>query len=426
MRMHLKSFCFGGLLLISAGAIAEGNYLRETANGYLAEDAYKLHKDWSLQKFKTITPEGAYSYLHLASQLPHATIYRDGPVKPLQRRLDNQLGRLSVEWRDVRQSVDEVVLAESSPVRGVMVVHKGRVVYEQFPGMRPFDNHVWMSNAKPVASLLIAQLAEEGLVDINATVASYLSEAKGTHWESIKIIDVLNMQTGLDIAESGAHRANPQSGISRFYAAELGVPNFDGELLTHNEALFSSGKAREAGKVFDYSSANTQLLGLIIEAVTKQRLADVISERIWRPAGMVGDAQLGLTPQGNGIIHGLISSRLSDMARFGMLYTPSASILTNKPIVSEATLKAIQTGGNSENFLRGEISLYLLEKFDEKPRANAHQWDAVFHDGDIYKAGMSGQGLYVSPAKDLVVVWFSNGFSELPMERVARAIALSL
>jgi len=236
----------------------------------------------------------------------------------------------------------------------------------------------------------------------------------------------LNMQTGLDIAESGAHRANPQSGISRFYAAELGVPNFDGELLTHNEALFSSGKAREAGKVFDYSSANTQLLGLIIEAVTKQRLADVISERIWRPAGMVGDAQLGLTPQGNGIIHGLISSRLSDMARFGMLYTPSASILTNKPIVSEATLKAIQTGGNSENFLRGEISLYLLEKFDEKPRANAHQWDAVFHDGDIYKAGMSGQGLYVSPAKDLVVVWFSNGFSELPMERVARAIALSL
>ena len=44
----------------------------------------------------------------------------------------------------------------------------------------------------------------------------------------------------------------------------------------------------------------------------------------------------------------------------------------------------------------------------------AWQWDAIWEDGGMYKNGYLGQGLYVDPARELVVAWFGTGlnFSE--------------
>ncbi|GAB3096884.1 beta-lactamase family protein [Aestuariicella hydrocarbonica] len=435
----MKSWASAGLALClmvgSLGAGAESangslskpanGFLRDAAGGYSAEAAYQLQENWTLPRFLTVTPEGAYSYLHLATQLPHATIYRQGPVVPLVSELDPRLGQLPVEWQGKQQTLDEVILSPQSPLQGVIVMHRGKVVYEQYPGMRPFDNHVWMSNAKPVASYLIAQLEGEGRLDVEQPVVRYLPAAAGTHWENIKVIDVLNMQTGLDLVENAAARANPMSGFSRFMVAEVGYPNREGEVLTHNEALLSVGYLGEPGQKFEYSSANTQLLGLIIESITGQRLADVISERVWRPIGAEGDAQLALSPQGNGIIHGLISSRLVDMARFAMLYTPSWHKVSEQRLVSAASLEKIRTAGNPAAYYQGEMGPRLARLFGERPVSNAYQWDAIFADGDMYKGGMNGQGLYVSPDKDLVVAWFGTGFAEVPMERLARTVALT-
>jgi CubicO group peptidase (beta-lactamase class C family) len=57
------------------------------------------------------------------------------------------------------------------------------------------------------------------------------------------------------------------------------------------------------------------------------------------------------------------------------------------------------------------------------PSTNHWQWDAVWSDGDFYKGGVFGQGLYVSPAKDLVIVWFSTAVSN-DLTQYARQIAI--
>ena len=44
--------------------------------------------------------------------------------------------------------------------------------------------------------------------------------------------------------------------------------------------------------------------------------------------------------------------------------------------------------------------------------ANRYQWDIVTPDGDLFKAGVGGQGLWVSPSRDAVVVFFSTGTQE--------------
>ena len=396
-------------------------------NGYSAEKAYEMHEAWTLQKFLDITEAGAYSYLQLSEFLPQNLILRDGAVVELEYNLSSEIGKLSLknEKTGKMETFEGITTSENSPVQGVMVLKNGKIACESYPGMRKYDKHVWMSNAKVIAGLLIAQFEEEGLINVQKTVSNYVPKTKGTAWEDIKVIDILNMQTGLDLEENPASRKGATP-YGTFVAAEMGEAVVDGKKLTHNEALFRIPKLRKSGVAFEYSSANTQMLGLILEAVGKKRISELITERVWMHAGMTGDALLGLSPQGNGVIHGLISSRLDDMAKFGMLFTPSWKLISSKEIVSQTVLKRMQTMGVKENFMKGTLGPRIAEEFRDQPEFNCYQWDAVFGDGDLYKSGMNGQGIYVSPSRDVVVVWFATGFTDIPMEAFARKIATSL
>jgi len=64
----------------------------------------------------------------------------------------------------------------------------------------------------------------------------------------------------------------------------------------------------------------------------------------------------------------------------------------------------------------------MIKKFQEKKITNHYQWDAIFEDGDMYKSGFGGQGLYVSPTRDMAVVWFGTGDGSTYEEPMARAI----
>ena len=44
-------------------------------------------------------------------------------------------------------------------------------------------------------------------------------------------------------------------------------------------------------------------------------------------------------------------------------------------------------------------------------------------DGDLYKSGRTGQGLYISPETDTVVVWYSSAYkAEIWIHQYAREI----
>ena len=69
------------------------------------------------------------------------------------------------------------------------------------------------------------------------------------------------------------------------------------------------------------------------------------------------------------------------------------------------------------------------QKVDGEPaQHNSYQWDFVMADGDFYKGGYGGQGLYISPSRDLVVAFFAtfdqNGHGH-EMTRIGRQLAKS-
>jgi CubicO group peptidase (beta-lactamase class C family) len=232
------------------------------------------------------------------------------------------------------------------------------------------------------------------------------------------------MASGMDIVETQANREKPRSIIARFNHATAGEPNADGVVESQLEVVRSARRLGPAGQSFDYSSINTTVLALLAEAVEGRRWADIFEDRVWSKMGAEGDMQVALAPDGTPQAHGLLSTRLRDLARYGLLYTPSWAKASPEQIVTDAYVRDIQHGGRKAIFLKGELGNRLITgSFPaHPPTANHWQWDAVWDDGDFYKGGVFGQGLYVSPGRDLVVAWFSTVMSS-DLTQYARQIA---
>lgn len=387
--------------------------------------AARVKSGFSLEEIKTIESrisvsallkgqnESLYWTSHVANSMPTALLPRVQPTKMLARELNPEIGSVSMPTSLGTLSLSDFLADERSYAQGFVAVHKGKVVFEEYPGMRPEQSHLWASNAKPLSSLLIDLLIEDGLVVQEQTFGHYVPDFRGTAWENIKVIDILDMTPGLDTEEDNRTRTDPDSIAIRTFLAELNEPNRKtGTVESLRDVLKSARKIREPGTSFDYGSPVTQALVFLTEAVTQQKWADTFQQRVWSKMTVEGGLQVHLTPDGVAAVHGLVSSRLRDMARFGMLYTPSWNRVATEQIVTPSMLARIRAGVRGEDFfLGGYDGPIFTERLRDKVVSNSRQWDAVFEDGDLFKGGFMGQGLYVSPSRDLVIAYFSTNIN---------------
>jgi CubicO group peptidase (beta-lactamase class C family) len=393
-------------------------------DGIPANLAYLMRQGFTSTNAYYTGDRNLYYFLHWEEFVPHNLIRRAGALKTLDASPDDAIGKVRAESSLGEMSLDELIADPRARIQGFVVVHEGRILYERYPGMREEDHHLWFSVSKTVAGLLIGLLESEGSIDVRRPVAYYLPELASTHWERVPIIDILDMASGLDVEENEESRTNPSSTVNHFFRIELGDTSGLGQ-RTSDQILFSAGDKRPPGEAFEYSSLNTKMLGLVVERVTGQRLADVFSERVWSKIGAEGDAQVGVNLQGGAAVYGMISSRLRDMARYGMIYTPGWKAVSGERIVPQSLMDKIRNGCRPGIYRQGATARGRDDDPNSGIRCNSRQWDAIFVDGDMYKGGARGQGLYVSPDRDLVVAWFSTT-SENGWMNYARAIATSL
>jgi len=179
----------------------------------------------------------------------------------------------------------------------------------------------------------------------------------------------------------------------------------------------------DPGVEFEYASINTQVVVFILERVTNKPIEDLITEKIWIPAGMAGDGILGLSASGEPMAPGMFAARLRDLGRFGLLFTPSWGAVSQNKVLSDDYLAKVYAAAGLANYGGDYMSKRVLSQFGETDVGASYQWDAVFTDGDVYKSGRTGQGLYVSPETDTVVVWYSSAYkAEIWIHAYAREI----
>ena len=234
----------------------------------------------------------------------------------------------------VKTPAGETTIADyvaDSNVDGAIVVHNGKIIFEDYPRMSAGDLHIWFSVSKTFVSTSVAILEDRGLIDANAPIETYLTDLQGTAWEGISVIDILDMASGIDCPER--HQESDNCFWS-FYAG-LGWPQTESTKANPWDAYESMGRGREPGEAFEYTSINTELLNRLITAVSGQRFADFVESNIWQRMGARSVGQIISTWNGNAFSAGGVVTTLRDLARYGLLFTPSGRKGSN-PVVSDA------------------------------------------------------------------------------------------
>lgn len=393
---------------------------------YALDDVARVHNAFDLATWQARGDEVTqYCYRHMTEFFPHALIARYGDIAALPSRPIGKLADVAATTPLGRLPLHAFL--QRAPVDGFIVLHQGHVAYEAYPRMRPSDKHLWWSVSKTLASLLIANLQDRGAVDVRQPIDAYLPEVRGSGWDGVAVQDILDMASGIDCLESDDPDAytDPHAPFYTFEGTLGMLPPPQRAWASTYHYLASLPRLQPPGQVYQYTSVDTAVLGWLAERLAGTTYADLAQREIWRHLGAEADAAIVVSPTGIAASHGGVSSTLRDLARYGMLYTPSWSAVSATQVVSARYLQAIQTGGRPELLARATSEKDWSELQGERPRHSTDQWDVVMEDGDFFKAGYCGQGLWISPARDLVVAYFGHAEAADAAMTYARAIAVS-
>ncbi|SDE61456.1 serine hydrolase domain-containing protein [Ruegeria marina] len=390
-----------------------------------AETNYRLRSQVSIPKLIEGGEVAHWWCTHISECMPTAMLHSAQPTAELEQAPMHAIFDIEADTDFGTYSLRDFLVHPQARGRGFLVVKNGRIVAESYPDLRPEQPHLWASCAKPMAGLMIEHLIDDGLIGEARTLGDYVPALRDTDWASVTVRDTLDMSPGMDCEDTTETRDDPNSNAIRAYCAEFNVP-FRGKMETLLEVLQDVPRQCPPGEKFEYSSPCTQILVFLAEAVSGKRWADLFRERVWAHVRADGPVQVHLTPDGVACAHGIVSSTLRDMARFGMLYTPSWNKVATRQIVSEAVIARIRGAVRTKKFFMDGFDgpVFVDRLGTDEMLGNARQWDCIWPDGDLYKGGLMDQGLYVSPDRDLVIAYFSTT-PEMQLTRYLRPIATS-
>ena len=356
----------------------------------------------------------AWNNKNLNRIFPTVNVYRAGPVRELEYRPMLEIANFLVDTPGGQVLFRDFLNSDESTNMGLVILHRGSIVFEDYPRMEPYERPIYWSVTKVMVSTVLSVLEARGEVDIDKSIETYLPALAGSSWAGIKVRNILDMASGVDCSEeyydksSCYYRLMETIGESHWTESSADNPY---EFL----ATVKVDRFAEQGTAFEYSGSNTYILGWLVEELTGMPFQDAFSREVWTQIGAEGDAAILAPRYGVPMFAGGLLARLRDVARFGLLFTPSYSVVADRRIISEEHIELLESGGNPQllaNARWGSPEGLAAGTI----KHNVYQWDLVFSNNDIFKGGWAGQGLLINPDRDLVAVWvgyFNDDQSEL-------------
>lgn len=158
-----------------------------------------------------------------------------------------------------------------------------------------------------VVSLLGKAIMQGHIMGLDQKVTDFFPDLLGEFSGELTVGDLASMASGLEWDES---YYSPFSITTRAYFYE--------EL---NEMMQDLPINSKPGQAYKYLSGNTQLLAMIIEKASGQKMADYLSANFWQPMGVEYDGLWQIDhPEGIEKAYCCIASNARDFSRFGELY----------------------------------------------------------------------------------------------------------
>ncbi len=128
------------------------------------------------------------------------------------------------------------------------------------------------SISKSFTALSVMQLVEAGTIALDTDVSGYLEVFSGRPAGAITIRQLLSHTSGFSTNQGNAAQPDPTG---------------DGDELARGvEELAGVTPAGPPGAQWEYSNANYQILGRVVEVMSGQQFQDYVAEHILQPAGM--------------------------------------------------------------------------------------------------------------------------------------------
>lgn len=226
----------------------------------------------------------------------------------------------------------------------ILVQKNGQKVYNQSFGFANFQFNVHNTNetkykiasiTKLFTSVLIMQLVEQGKIDLNQNIKTYLSDYKGEGADKVKIFNLLTATSGIESNEKDVKGMDIPAMYAKPYSTE--------ELLN----IFCSGKLEnEPGKVWNYNNADYVILGKIIEAIYKKPYEVVLKENFLEPLQMKNTGIFGM------------EKVINNLANVYEYNDSTKTIENTPPIYIENYYAAGGMYSNAEDLLKFSNALY--------------------------------------------------------------------
>jgi len=339
--------------------------------------------------------EMGWLHKNIQQVFPTVPVYRAGQVRqleydPIPAIADHLLQTPKGEMRFADFLFDDL-----STAMGVVILHKGKVVFESYPRMKDYEKLVYWSVSKVFAGTIVGLLEERGQVDVSRPIEFYIPDLAGSSFAGTTVRNFLNHTTGLDC---GDDYENPQSCYYQ-YSMAIGDNIRDASAPDNPYDYLANAKVErlvEQGTKYSYSGANNFILAWLIQEVTGYPFQDVVSKEFWYQIGAEGDASFFAYRYGIAVSHGGFTSRMRDLARFGLLFTPSWSVVADRKIISDDFIATLRTSASPA----------LLRKLSYgETVTTAYQWGVTESGEWLEHGGWGGQGLLISPSRDIVAVY---------------------
>jgi CubicO group peptidase (beta-lactamase class C family) len=227
-------------------------------------------------------------------------------------------------------------------VSGVLVLKDGKILLERYGmGRKPDDRWTSFSVAKSITSTLVGAAIRDGKIKgLDAQVADYIPELKGSAYDGVTVRQLLTMSSGVKWNED---YSDPKSDV-----AQAGWTNPDRVANPLLEYMRKLPRAAEPGTKFNYNTAETDMTGLLVANAVGKPLAQYLSETIWIPYGMERDAVWATDLAGNERAGCCISMTLRDYGRVGLFVLGDGEAAGRQVLpdgwVAQATAKQIDNG----------------------------------------------------------------------------------
>lgn len=298
-------------------------------------------------------PHSQWSFVNIEKVLPTAIVKKStSPAKLAESKHDfKSFGLLHNDGK-----VDLGSYMARSNMDGLMILQHGRVLYEEyFHGNTRDSPHILFSVTKSVTSLLVGILQTQGKLSVDEPVTKYVPEVSNTIWKNATIQQCLDMRSGAKYVD----------GTHEYRAAAAWHPMKGGERYATLKDFLAHFEPQEViDDRFEYVSANTDLVGWVIERATNKTYCQVLEELLWHPMGAEHDAFITVDSEGFARAAGGLCTTLPDLARLAQLILSDGKNADGEVVVPASWINDILHNGSKDAWQRGVFAPAFTGAYD--------------------------------------------------------------